>query len=891
MEPSGTVAADERSSATTPPHENQAGPADDQRQSKEDEPAAPPSPAKASEKESKRERKTRLNDVAAKNGGEAENHENKQADEKATPSPSPTRKSRNTSQQRQPTRSLDNFDPRTVTLKKLKESTRICKGPSPVPSVAESALVLFDSPRTLQALAEEGIDPARELIQKDVKDFLLASKGDRACAEVRFKHYESRREQVLEALRKRRERIIERQQEKQQQQQELSIQRPVRTPVVQPTEHLTGTAPPPQRHGHHEASTRSNKEFSDIHGSSSDDDHQRTGDEGDYEDGFSSTSRSHRRSRRGTTTSSQIDTSLAPDEYKRRQAAAKQEKVLRQAQKMREVMEANARREKQKQEVLAKLQRQREEREADLAKKRRKAEVDRRVREANNLRREAELQILREKREQAMQAKQDELHEQREAKLRQFEEQELERQRQREREIEEMNIKRSKKRHKVALRSLAIKEYAERIIEDQRDKLNDRMDHADRVREELARKQQEELDRRREETERQIEENRKKRERAEQNFVSKITRFVERSRAAEEHRQQMKKEQHDYYLYRQLREKEKEKERKELAARVRQEEQDRCMELLQKLEEEERHCEEIRKAKLADVRLKGAERENILEDRRLAVERMQRMQQHAILEAEERYNAKMEKIEALKADAEAADRERKYIQYQAFQQRQRMAQENAKNEITSATPGPLDYNVIDAERWVHGKGPAFRMGAAVHQTRHADLAPGPGAYGAPQLPRTVKGAKLPPKDILSVDDVARLAEKAKKRKAEAAKKERRSQSRSPSPDGRPRPSSTEPKRSDAGSLPPLGGKDRLGKTTPAKSSTVKFEKDRSGRDSERSGATGRSESAPLVKASVESKAHSSGSKDASHVGNVDRPEELSDDDFHSSDEFESEPDV
>jgi hypothetical protein len=799
---------------------------------------------------------------AATPGAKSNAAESQQQDQsKAGGSTQPSEQRSRRGAGRSPKRSLETVDPLSIPLKELKERARHKTGRGPLTG---AAFALFDSPRTLQALAEEGVDPLEQLAQRQLSDFLAISKGDVACAEIRLRHYESKRKEVLDALRSRRQRIIERQNE-QHQQEEQSLRRPARTPIVQPTEELTGTHPPPGA----QASQKRDRSHTGTAPSAA----RSTRSESPAE------SESHSRARRSTRSSSMGGSDVVgdPEEYRRRAADAKKAKVLRQAQKMREVMEANARREKQKQEVLAKLMEQREEREQELERKRRKQELDRRVKEAAAVKHEAELLIQREKRELALLHKQEELQRQREEKMKEFEEKEREREEEERRQAELEAVKRMRKRRKVALRYLAIKEFADRITEEQKEKLLNRMDHADHVREELTEKRHEELEQRQEENRLRTLENRRKRQQAEERFLSKITRYKEKSAAAEAHRAELEKEQQDYFLLRSLQEKEKDKQRKALTACVRQQEREKCLQLLQELEAAEAHAKEVHEKKMAEARLRAAEKDIVLEDRRLNVRRMQRMIENSILEAEAKYEAKMERIQALQKDAAEADKQRRLLQYKSLQQGMELAKQNKNAAKLYEAPGPLDYNAVAADRWVHGTGPTVKMGPATHKSRKVDLSPGPGSYGSPFYPKRIKGGVLPPKEDLA------LAELIKKKQEAAAKA--RAKSKSPE-----KKRARTPDRGGDGKLPSIykakpsesnqGTKPRSETAPPGanyndKKATKEKESPR-GRGSNSQKASAR-EGAPAQQQSHSSNAHVV----------VDRPEELSDADFDSSDEFDS----
>ena len=100
---------------------------------------------------------------------------------------------------------------RTSDCSRLSTKSSILKGTVSILNFDRSARKgpVMNSPRSLLACAQEGLDPNVDFLSKKVSDFMLLCHGDKGAAKFRCEHYMQRRESFIDLVIKRRQRIIE----------------------------------------------------------------------------------------------------------------------------------------------------------------------------------------------------------------------------------------------------------------------------------------------------------------------------------------------------------------------------------------------------------------------------------------------------------------------------------------------------------------------------------------------------------------------------------------------------------------------------------------------------------------------------------------------------------
>jgi len=197
-----------------------------------------------------------------------------------------------------------------------------------------------------------------------------------------------------------------------------------------------------------------------------------------------------------------------------------------------------------------------------------------------------------------------------------------------------------------------------------------------------------------------------------------------------------------------LEEEENERRRHEIRRQVIENELQHQEQLHKRLAAEDQRRREELARRQAEAKLRLAEKELEIEDRVAQVRRMQLRLENECLEAGERYESKMHRIQELRNEMKRADEDRKKLQYEMVKHKL------PPGAFAQPTPGPGEYAVVDAERKL-AAGPSVKLGGAPVKSRRPKLAgdaPGPGAYSVPiSAIRANKGAKLPPRHMTASD--------------------------------------------------------------------------------------------------------------------------------------------
>lgn len=456
----------------------------------------------------------------------------------------------------------------------------------------------MDSPRTLLACAQEGLDANEDFYFRAPVDYLLQCKGDKQSARMKAEHYLQRRDELIDIVTKKREVIIEAMEAAQ-----VNVEA---ENALMTTTSSSPTSPRPLP-----------GDTASVHSENS----------------------------------AQRASGLL----------TKKAKLEKQIERMQQVVEANKLRQQQEEEEAKRLKVIFAEKEAERAKQKEHDELERKFKEVQIRRRAQQEREERQRREEERAAELDRQRRERLAVAQQLEEREMERIQKMEEERRRREISAAEKQLEVAMRLEEKKLVAEDVERQRREVIEAKMLEADERREKLEATKEAQLAARKVTSEIKTKENKEKRHRAVKLFVEKITRFEEKSKVAEKQREKQEEELQNYFLHCKLEEAKKERMRREVLKRAHEEEAQREKELQERLAEAEERIASIALEKSRNAVLRKVEKEMILEDKSHQMLRNRRLLEHECAEGKARFEEKIRRIVAMQEESREADSQRREL--------------------------------------------------------------------------------------------------------------------------------------------------------------------------------------------------------------------------------------
>ncbi|CUE77136.1 Hypothetical protein, putative [Bodo saltans] len=591
------------------------------------------------------------------------------------------------------------------------------KAPTTVVS-SSATLPLMDSPRTLLACSQEGLDPNEDFYFKEPKDLLLQCRGDRQAAKLKCEHYLTRRDELIDIVTKKREVIIEAM-DLTRRNLEAANELKALTSVTTP---LSGAGPTSGAGFQQSPGARSGTAGSDsAYGASG-------------SDGFGNLPPSR-----------MADIVSQTSDHNSAQRAAglltKKAKLEKQILRMQQVVEANKERQKQEEEEAKRMKAIFAEKEAERAKQKEHDELERKFKEVQ-IRRRAQQE--REERQRREEERAEELERQRQARVlvaEELEQREIERQEKLEQDRRRLEKLAAEKQLEVAMRLEEKKAAAEEVERQRREVIQEKMLEADERRLKLEESNEAQLAARKVTSDIKTKENKGKRDRAAKLFVEKITRFEDKAKIAEIQREKQQEELENYFLHCRLEEAKKERLRREVLKHAQEQEVLRERELQERLVQVEKRIEHIAEEKARNAVLRRVEKELILEDKAHQMLRNRRLLEHESEEGRARFEEKIRRIVAMQDESREADDQRRDLMRRSL-----LA---IKKRIPEPTPGPSDYGAGSALSYIGHKDGAVKMSNAARGSLFAkpEDSPGPGQYTTVPS-KSHRGGKLKPLTVM-----------------------------------------------------------------------------------------------------------------------------------------------
>ena len=565
--------------------------------------------------------------------------------------------------------------------------SRMSCSPSRVMSIVnfdrnQRGSVVINSPRSILACAQEGLDPSVDFVHKSIKDFILPCRGDKQAARMKCEHYMKRRDELIEIATHKRSVLIEAMEE----------------------------AQSASRERYDEQSPQSSCGLED----------------GSQDGSAHHTEQSHQR-REG-------------------EMMSKKEKLVKQIERMKQVVENNKIRQVQADEEAHEKLKIFAKQESERLRQKEHQELERKFKEVQLRRRAQQERQARQQREEEHAAAQEEQRRQRVEAARLLEEREIARHNKLVVERQRAERVASERQLDVALRLEAKRRSALEAERKRRQAVEMKMAEADVRRGNLDQSKEAMLEARKIASEEKTNENKQKREKAANLFIQRITRFEEKAHIADEQRKKQSEELQNYFLHCKLEEAKRERLRRDVLLRAQEEEAQREKEMQERLAAAEHRIEEISKEKARNASLRKVEKEMLLEDKLQQMLRNRRLLEHECLEGKARFEEKMKRITTMQEESRAADDQRRDLMRRSL-----LA---IKKRDPEPTPGPADYATIAATAFVEHSDGAVKISTANRGSLFAKPqdSPGPGQYNIHKNP--ARGGKLKPITLLEKKRIA-----------------------------------------------------------------------------------------------------------------------------------------